>query len=788
MLHFLFFMLHFYALLFIFHFSFFILHSLSMRHSFAFIFLLVAMPIFGQPTPVGYLPQVGKWQSFLHLNSTIDAVEAGTSVYLATPLGLIEVAEQYEYYYLNKVTGMSDMGVAALGYNFAQNALVVAYENGNIDIRYKATNEVINLPAIRQNNNIVGSKKIHSIYSLGNKVYFSCDFGVVELDVSTMEFGQTTFTNSNPVFASTRSNEALFIATELGIFKGLLDGRNLQDFTQWQLQGTAQALPTNDYTSQAIYSVDNQIFATLNDTLMRYNESMQNWAHVPVLDQTSGQQLTYCHTNYPLTRISTSHDKSRLYLITDNNVYFELELATNTLIKKFFADAAGIRQVVSDQFGATWVADFAGAYRLDFQGTSRFEINSPNSDRVTSMAVDNQGHLWATSSPINYQDNFFDPTGFFRYNRSDWRNFNINTEAQLNPYRDAITVAANSRRREVFIGSFMDGIVHLRGDSIVAIYNQDNTTDGLQGVVGDPTRCRITGMTFDGDNNCWITNSLASRGIVTRRADGTWRNFESPYTGRLGGIAIDRNGYKWIVQESGNLLVFDEGEMDDDTDNRYVLLTTSNSELASNTVNCVRADNNGTIWVGTNSGVTIFSCGQNVFEGTCLGSRPVVNPDNFLGRLLEGENINAIAVDGANRKWIGTNNGVFLLSDDGYERVHYFNVENSPLLDNNVVALAVDGTTGMVYMSTNRGMVGYRSDATTGVALADTNTAYAFPNPVRPEYVGTIAITGLPANSNVKITDISGQLVHETRALGGQAVWDGVDYTGRRTATGVYLG
>jgi hypothetical protein len=758
-----------------------------MKHSFAFLFLLFTLPIFAQPTPVGYLPMVGKWQSFLHQNSTIDAVEAGSSVYLATPLGVIEVAEQYEYYYHNKVTGMSDMGIAALGYNFSQNALIVAYENGNIDIRYKSSNEVVNLPAIRQNNNIVGNKKINSIYSIADKVYFACDFGLVELNVNTMEFGQTTFSNSNPIFTATSNSQALFIATELGIFKGLLDGRNLQDFTQWQLQGVAQDLTTDDYSSSAIYNIDNQIFASFNDTLMRYNESTQNWAHVPVLDQSSAQQLPYCHTNYPITRISASHDKSRLYLITDNNVYFELELATNTLIKKFFGDAAGIRQVVSDQFGITWVADFAGAYRLDFQSTSRIELNSPNSDRITTMAVDNQGYLWATSSPINYQDNFFDPTGFFRYNRIDWRNFNINTEPMLNPYRDAITVAANPRRREVFIGSFMDGIVHLRGDSIVAIYNQDNTTDGLQGVVGDPIRCRITGMAFDDDNNCWITNSLASNGIVTRRADGTWKNFESPFTVRLGGIAIDRNGYKWIVQESNNLVVFDEGDIDDDTDNRYILLTSTNSELASNNVNCVRSDNNGSIWVGTNNGVTIFSCGESVFEGTCLGSRPVVNPDNFLGRLLEGENINAIAVDGANRKWIGTNNGVFLLSDDGYERIHYFNVENSPLLDNNVNALAIDGTTGMVYMATNRGLVGYRSDATTGTAIADKTTAYAFPNPVRPEYVGTIAITGLPSNSNVKITDISGQLVHETRALGGQAVWDGVDYTGRRTATGVYL-
>jgi len=149
--------------------------------------------------------------------------------------------------------------------------------------------------------------------------------------------------------------------------------------------------------------------------------------------------------------------------------------------------------------------------------------------------------------------------------------------------------------------------------------------------------------------------------------------------------------------------------------------------------------------------------------------------------------VNDIAVDGANRKWIATNNGVFLLSEDGYERVYFYNSENSPLPDNRVSKVAVDGVTGMVYFATERGLVGYRGEATNGRAVADKNEAYAFPNPVRPDYEGNISITNLPTDANVKITDINGGLVHETYALGGQAVWNGYDYTGRRTASGVYL-
>lgn len=749
--------------------------------------MLAAQLVHAQSTPVGYLPRVGLWQTFLHYNQAIDAAEAGSSVFFATEQAVVEIANQYEYYYHNKVTGLSDMGVAALGFSPNKNALIVAYKNGNIDLRYRETAAVANLPAIKQNTNIVGSKRINHINSWSSLVYFACDFGLVELDLERMEFAQTTFTGANMVWASASTDAAIYMATDLGVYKGLRDGRNLQDFGEWQQQTSAQGLGTDAYESNAIYALGNYVYADINDTLMRLDQATGAWAHLAVTLQESGQQQAFCQLGYPITRLNASKDGSRLYIITASNTYFEFEIATNTVVKKYFADAQGIRQVVSDQFGTTWAADYAGPYRMDYQGTRRFELNGPNSDRVTSLTVDNQGNLWGTSSPIDYQTSFFDPTGFFRYNRSEWRNFNINTEPLLNPYRDAITVAANPRKREVFVGSFMDGIVHLRGDSIVAVYNQNNTTDGLQGVVGDEARTRITGMAFDSENNCWITNSLASNCIVVRLADGTWRNFNSPYSVRLSAIAIDRSGYKWIVQESGNLLVFDEGDIDDTADDQYYLLTTSNSELASNNVNCVVADRNGSIWVGTGDGITIFSCGQNVFEGTCLGSRPVVNPDNFLGRLMEGENINSIAVDGANRKWVATNNGVFLLSDDGYERIHYFHTENSPLSDNHVNAVAVDGTTGMVYMATGRGLVGYRGEATSGKSNPTKDEVYAFPNPVRPDYTGTIAITGLPTDANVKITDIGGQLVHETQALGGQAVWDGQDYTGRRTATGVYM-
>lgn len=742
-------------------------------------------------TPVGNLPPVGKWQSFLSYHSAIDAVSGDSASYVASPLGLIEIVprESYnEYYFHNKVTGLSDMGIAALAYNRERNWLLIGYGNGNIDLMDARTNAVINLPAIVQNTNIIGSKAINHIYTRGNVAYFACDFGLAELHLDTREFGRTTFTQGAPTWSSTMLGEDIYMATAAGLFRGRGDGRNLQDFGQWERQGMAQGLQMDVYNARAVMATQGQLLASFSDTLFRWNASAELWEHISVFDEVNNRAQTACYTeSYPMRRLSASYTGEVVYIMSENNVFYQLNLGTGNLYKNFFSDAGGIHNVASASNGALWIADASGAYRFDFAGLQRDIPNSPKSDRISSMAVDNLGVLWCSSAPLNYQDYFFDPTGFFRFDRQAWRSFDGQTNAELANFRDAITVAANPRRREVMIGSFMDGLVHLRGDSIVGVYNQSNTTNGLQGVVGDEQRTRVTGIAFDSENNCWLTNSLSARGIVVRLADGTWRNFESPYSGRLSDITVDRNGYKWVVQESGNLLVFDEGEIDTDGDERYYLHTTSNSELGSNVVLCATADLNGSVWVGTDNGLTIFSCGESLFDGQCRGSRPVVNPDNFLGRLLEGERVNDIAVDGANRKWVATNNGVFLLSEDGYERVYFFNSANSPLPDNRVSKVAVDGVTGMVYFATERGLVGYRGEATNGRAVADKNEAYAFPNPVRPDYEGNISITNLPTDANVKITDINGGLVHETYALGGQAVWNGYDYTGRRTASGVYL-
>jgi hypothetical protein len=162
----------------------------------------------------------------------------------------------------------------------------------------------------------------------------------------------------------------------------------------------------------------------------------------------------------------------------------------------------------------------------------------------------------------------------------------------------------------------------------------------------------------------------------------------------------------------------------------------------------------------------------------------IVKYDLNAGLLFQREAVKTIAVDGANNKWIGTNNGIWLISDDAEKIIHQFNKDNSPLPSNEINKIVVHPTTGEVFIATNAGLISYRGNATEGSKNND--ELLVFPNPVPSAYNGMIAIKGLVENADVRITDVNGQLVYRTIATGGQATWNGETYTGKRPSTGVY--
>lgn len=258
----------------------------------------------------------------------------------------------------------------------------------------------------------------------------------------------------------------------------------------------------------------------------------------------------------------------------------------------------------------------------------------------------------------------------------------------------------------------------------------------------------------------------------------------------VGAIVIDDANQKWIQVPQGNgLLCYNHGaSIDNAGDDRWKWFQTGrgNGNLPSNFVNCLVKDKDGFIWLGTDKGIAIIQCPGEVFTANgCEAFQPIVQQDNFAGFLFENEEVRALAVDGANRKWVGTRNGVWLISADGEKVIQRFSAENSPLLSNEIIRIAIDPQSGEVFFSTFNGICSYRSTATEAAETKD--QVIVFPSPVPAGYNGMIGIRGLPENSIVKITELNGRLVYQTRSLGGQAVWNGKDYNNQRVSSGVYL-
>ncbi|NJM80338.1 MAG: T9SS type A sorting domain-containing protein [Flavobacterium sp.] len=102
-----------------------------------------------------------------------------------------------------------------------------------------------------------------------------------------------------------------------------------------------------------------------------------------------------------------------------------------------------------------------------------------------------------------------------------------------------------------------------------------------------------------------------------------------------------------------------------------------------------------------------------------------------------------------------------------------------------MVDIEIDEITGEVFFATDKGMVSFLGTATR--ASDDLANVYVYPNPVRPEFLGTVKITGLSDKANVKITDIEGNLVFETTSAGGTIEWDTSAFGNYKVASGVYM-
>jgi hypothetical protein len=723
------------------------------------------------------VPSIGQWREHLPYNSAIDVTAGNNKIYAATPYSIFTVdLSDNSIERWSRVTGLSETGISHLLFDVVNNKLVIAYANSNIDILQGL--DIYNIPDIKRAT-VSGDKKINAIYASGKNYYLSTGIGIIVLDGDRYQVKETWIIGSggNPgkVNAFSSDGSYYYAATENGLRKAPVSGVNLSDPQNWiSVQGNV----LNQGNVRNVFNINGKMFAEKNDSL--FVQTVPNW------------DLVYTD-GWPFVNTSNSENKIVIPERQSNGQARIVQLNNDGSTARIISNTGAVsypRKAIIYK-NETWVADQYEA--LSAFGPSNnyrsYKLNSPQSVASGELIVSNDV-FYATAGSVNDSWNYlYNGDGIFKLKEGQWTNINRYQYAKLDSLLDFITIAVDKRDQSAWAGSFGGGLLHIKEGPIFDIFKQ-----GYLGVtVGDPGSYRVAGLAFDRENNLWISNYGSSQQLKVRKADGSWRGFTVPpplYDNALAQIIIDDNNYKWIVAPQGNGLVcFDHGNgIDNSGDDRWKRITAGagNGNLPSNEVFCIEKDKNGFIWVGTADGIGVIECPQETFTGRgCEAVWPIVPNGNFAGYLFKGQEIRSIIADGANRKWVATKAGVFLVSPDGQQVIYHFTEDNSPLLNNDVRKITINGKNGEVFFATANGICSFRSTATEPEAGND--NLLVFPNPVPAGYGGTIGIRGLPANAIVKITELDGRLVYQVRGLGGQATWDGRNYRGQKIASGAYL-
>ena len=736
-------------------------------------FLFVNTTAFAQNS----LPPIGQWREHLNYQSTIQVLK-GDDIYCATANSLFSVDTNNEVQRYSKVTGLNDIGIQAIGWDATTRQLVIAYNNSNLDVLKKSS--VKNIGDIKRST-IAGNKIINSIYCKDGFAYLSSGLGIIVVNLSKYEIKDTWLIGNNGgqvgINGFTSDGFFFYAATNEGLKKISVNATNLSNYANWQNISGQNGLSAG--ISQNVVFANGRIISRKNDSLFILNGNSWN--------------LLYTDATWPVTNITASENKLLVCQRTSGGNARVIVLNTNGSVEKILSQSGLIslpRSAIIDN-GFYWVADQFGGLTKFGVDIERFIPNGPPGTASGEMII-HDNILYAAAGSVNSAWNYlYNRDGIFSYKDGIWNSKSYYNLPILDSVLDFITLAIDPINSSIWAGSYGGGLVNFKYNLQPVIYKKNNST--LQSTIGDVGSYRVSGLAFDQHNHLWISNYGTAQNLQVRKADGTWKAFTIPFShleNAVSQIVVDDTNQLWIVSPKDNgVFCYNYGQSVDNTNDdkwKFYRQGAGNGNLPGNNVLCLLKEKNGFIWVGTDRGIGIIQCIADVFSAQgCDAILPVVQQDRFTGLLFKDEVVQCMAVDGANRKWIGTKNGVWLITPDGDKIIYRFTAENSPLLSNDIKKIAIDPATGEVFMATFNGICSFRSTATEG--SSSNNSVLVFPNPVPPGYNGTIAIRGLVENVLVKITELNGRLVYQTRALGGQAVWDGRNYKGDKIASGIYL-
>ena len=731
----------------------------------SFLFLCVTLFSFSQQK---------LWKGYFSYNEITDVCVSENKIHASTKYSVFN--KEVTSNILTTFTSVNDVKADEITAVFqtSNNHTLIGNKNGLIIIVKPDGSTLDKVDIITDVPVPANSKKINDFYEFNGKIYVSTKYGISVIKISNFEIESNFYIGTSgeflDVLQTTVFNGEIFAVTRTqGIKKATLNNPFLYDFSQWSV--------FNSGIWMSIVTFNNQLVAINSDG------------------------YTYKFSGNTAQQFS-NQVSSGIKLKTDNIYLTITNLSQISVYNQSFLFVSGVNQIpgFSDTFTCAITKNDklyigttkSGLFETAVANPTVFTTISPNGPiedyafKVTKTASD----LWLTHGGYDrtYTPNY-KSQGISVFNKNNGWN-----TIPISELQGALSLGAITQNplklNEVFVASGHSGMLKFTNKTNAFLFNETNFLESV--LLPPPNQnfisVRINGMKYDKDGNLWVTNALVDNGIKVLKSNNTWGSYnlnniiQNPKSLHYGNIDIDKNGTKWVATYAGGVIAFNEKY-----NNKYIIINEENGNLPSNDVRCVAVDNKNQLWVGTFKGLRILNSVDRFVTETELSTTNIVIQEGDLAQeLFNQQVIQDIKVDGSNNKWVSiADAGVFQVSPNGQTTLRRFTKENSPLPSNNVFDIDIDEVSGEVFFATDKGLVSYLGTSTKGDD--DLENVYAYPNPVRPGYSGTVKISGLMDKVNLKITDIEGNLVFETTSSGGTVEWDTTAFGKYKVASGVYM-
>lgn len=680
----------------------------------------------------------------------------------------------------DKITTLSDINIAHIRYSSFINALVVVYSNANIDILYD-DGAVYNISDFK--NKQLPDKTINNVDIQGSTAYLSTSFGVVVLDLENMEFDNTFNTGLNTT-CTYLFKDRLYTATQSGLYY-CETGKNMLDNGNWE--------KFNSTTLKALGALDGRLYCIASDGKLYEILSENN--NLELVDGSG--KFNYLYS-----------DGNALIVISSSSIV-KLE---GGITKKLCNVNKKYDFILKNKETYWCCGGYAGLVEAAVENNTIVAKglplipNSPIRNYCEYMKFTDSGKLLVSGGHVNYFDNIFYSGTLMEYHCEDdrWINLPEDTIRSATGYSYVNICSVDEDPTEpghYFAGSFGYGVYEFREGKFVKHYNHENASlESASSGKYAYAYVRVPTVKFDKEGNLWCVNTDVKDVLKVLKKDGTWLSLnykEIEYWATVVKPYVDSRGWLWLTAIQGDPGLFcakrnnTPFDTSDDVTGKWLNKFTNQDGISYDIYQLydIAEDKDGAIWVGTNIGVFVIDNPEKFFKDGIFKQIKIARNDGtgLADYFMSGVYIKDIEVDGANRKWIGTNsNGLYLVSADGQETICHFTTENSPLPSDCIESIAINNLTGEVFVGTDMGIACYRSDATAAAPSLDKNSIHVYPNPVRADYGGNISVVGLTHDCVVKIVDAAGYLVNEGVSNGGLYSWNGRNARGEKVASGVY--